>query len=63
MPSVAPTMRAVLTRPKAVPERAGGGLATATALTGPSPTVKGEARRSVERYIEIVRGDGVAELR
>jgi hypothetical protein len=35
MPSVAPTMRAVLMSPEAVPERAGGRLATATALTGP----------------------------
>ena len=34
-PSVAPTMRAVLTRPEAVPERAAGTLATATAFTGP----------------------------
>ena len=40
-PSVAPTMRAVLTRPDAVPDRSGGSAATATPLTGavfkPSP--------------------------
>jgi hypothetical protein len=35
IPSVAPIMRAVLTRPDAVPERAAGTLATATAFTGP----------------------------
>ncbi len=35
MPSVAPTMRVVLTRPEAVPARPAGTLATATALTGP----------------------------
>src|SRR6185312_9059454 len=42
MPKVAPIMRAVLTNPDAVPERAGGTAATATELTGPvlrpSPT-------------------------
>ena len=35
-PSVAPIMRAVLTRPDAEPERAAGTLATATAFTGPA---------------------------
>jgi hypothetical protein len=36
IPSVAPIMRAVLTRPDAAPERAAGTLATATAFTGPA---------------------------
>ena len=34
MPMVAPIMRAVLSRPDAVPDRAGGTAATATPLTG-----------------------------
>jgi hypothetical protein len=49
-PSVAPIMRAVLTRPDAEPERAAGTLATAAAFTGPGVEAEAAADHEHRRF-------------
>jgi hypothetical protein len=57
-PKVAPTMRAVLSMPEAVPERSGGSAATATPFTGavfrPRPRPTPTTNISIETITRLV---------